>query len=149
MSLRCYLQVHLDVIFEFTSSSLRFNVRIHFDCTFDFTLYFTSNTTSKSLSNAFLFDFRIHFDFTVEFTPSSLRCHTRIHFDRLAQASSTVLYCNRLWFWDRRFLKMLGIHHTNAYCTARAYMMYVQCDPMQSSCCVFANKQPWMVTVYR
>jgi hypothetical protein len=162
MSLRCYLQVHLDVIFEFTSSSLRFNVRIHFDCTFDFTLYFTSNTTSKSLSNAFLFDFRIHFDFTVEFTPSSLRCHTRIHFDRLAQASSTVLdctvlHCNRLWFWDRRFFKMLGIgtshkrllYCTVLYCTVRAYMMYVQCDPMQSSCCVFANKQPWMVTVYR
>ena len=143
------LLAHFDSTFGFTSSalstslyiSLRIQLRIHFQMHFYLTFEFTSISRSNSL--------QVHFDVTLAFTSTVWHKHQVLY--------CTVLHCNRLWFWDRRFLKMLGIgtshkrllHCTVLYCTVRAYMMYVQCDPMQSSCCVFVNKQPWMVTVYR
>ena len=143
------LLAHFDSTFGFTSIalstslyiSLRIQLRIHFQMHFYLTFEFTSISRSNSL--------QVHFDVTLAFTSTVWHKHQVLYW--------TVLYCTVIvcGFGIADFLRCWElVHHTNAYCTVlyctvRAYMMYVQCDPMQSSCCVFANKQPWMVTVYR
>ena len=112
------LLAHFDSTFGFTSIalstslyiSLRIQLRIHFQMHFYLTFEFTSISRSNSL--------QVHFDVTLAFTSTVWHKHQVLY--------CTVLHCNHLWFWDRRFFKMLGIgtsHKRLLYCT----VLYCTC----------------------
>jgi hypothetical protein len=127
------------------------SLRAHFDLTFGFNSIALSTSLSMSLRLQLQIHFQMHFDVTFEFTSILLSNSLRVHFDVTLAFTSTVwrkhqvlLYCNRLRFWDRRFVKMLGsgtshkcllyctvLYCTELYCTCLYDVLYCMSNVIQ------------------